>query len=74
VIGGFGFLSFALQARPGALCALPMALLWVAIDAWRRQRPVLSSMRPLILVLGAVSLLQSLVLWANDGSVHASVR
>jgi len=46
-----------------------MALLWVAIVPWRRQRLVLSSLRPLILVLGAVSLLQPLVLWANDGSV-----
>ena len=29
---------------------------------------VLSSLRPLILVLGAVSLQLPLVLWANDGS------
>jgi hypothetical protein len=68
VIGGFGFLAFALQARPGALCALPMILLWVAIVALRRQRPLLSSLCPLILVLGAVSLLQPLVLWATGGS------
>ena len=67
-LGGLGLLAFALQARPGALYALPMVLLWVAIVAWRRQRPLLSSLCPPILVLGAVLLLQPLVLWANNGN------
>jgi hypothetical protein len=68
VIGGFGLLAFALQARPGAFCVLPMILLWVAIVAWQRHRPLFQSLCPSILMLGGVSLLQPLVLWANNGS------
>jgi len=68
VLGGFGLLAFALQVRPGALCVLPMIMLWAAVVAWQRQRPLLPSLSQLILVLGAISLLQPLMLWANDGS------